>query len=99
MKIHEKPLCSEEVIICCGVLWCAVLHTSLATETVKDEVKGEKCIVLTDCCNGPHDKAKHGFSSWNVSRSLDFKTGDSPWPLCSPDFIAPDFYLWEATQA
>jgi hypothetical protein len=31
-------------------------------KTVKDEAKGEKCIVLTGCCNGPHGKAKHDFS-------------------------------------
>jgi hypothetical protein len=30
--------------------------------TVKDQAKGEKCMVPTGWCNGPHGKAKHDFS-------------------------------------
>jgi hypothetical protein len=39
-----------------------MLQTFLSYRTVKDEAKGEKCMISTGWCNSPHGKAKHDFS-------------------------------------
>jgi hypothetical protein len=52
--------------------YCTMLNIFFTNGIMKDEAKGEKCMVSTVWCNSPHGKAKHDFSQGNVYRLLNF---------------------------